>query len=157
MTFPFSRLAAAGLLLGCALPGGRPAAASQEKSRPPAQAEQASKSARFGAVKKSAAAYQEALDAHDLTAGGKLVGKTGAFRGTVVKVFEGQKGDILILNFDADYKKALTAVLKKPEFGRFPEMKQLLGQEVLVSGPFIEYQGRPEIVLTDAAQIRVVR
>ncbi len=116
----------------------------------------ASKTAKFEIISKTDPLYTSAIDAHDLSAANDKIGKEAAFRGTVSKVFESNKGGLLILNFDPDYKTALTAVLRRADFSKFPEMNLLLGKEIVVRGKFIDYQGRAEIVLTDAAQILIV-
>src|SRR5262249_37847907 len=101
--------------------------------------------------------YTGALDAHDLAGAYKKVGQTGAFKGTVSKIFEERDGDLMILDFDLDYKTALTAVLKSQDFQRFPDMKPLDGKEIVVSGSFVDYHGKAEIILTDPDQIKIVR
>lgn len=72
----------------------------------------ASKTAKFGTVDKDDAAYKDALDAHDLAGTLKLVGKEGSFRGTVSKFFEERDGDLIVFDFDPNYRTAITAVLK---------------------------------------------
>jgi len=117
----------------------------------------ASKTAKFGSVSKTDELYAGALDAHDLAGAYKKVGQTGAFKGIVSKIFEERDGDLMILDFDPDYKTALTAVLKNPDFPHFPDMKVLEGKEILVSGSFVDYRGKAEIMLTDPDQIKIVR
>ena len=117
----------------------------------------ASKSAKFETVAKTDKAYTSAIDAHDKAAAEKLVGKDGAFKGKVSKLFSPRGGSVLILNFDSDYKTALTAVLKKGEFSKFPDMSQLEGKEIVVTGKFSEFKGSTQIVLTDPKQISLVK
>jgi hypothetical protein len=117
----------------------------------------ASKTAKFASVSKTDEIYAGALDAHDLAGAYKKVGQSGAFKGTVSKIFEERDGDLMILDFDPDYRTALTAVLKNPEFPHFPDMKALEGKEIVVSGSFVDYRGKAEIVLTDPDQIKIVR
>jgi|ERR1043166_1448987 hypothetical protein len=116
----------------------------------------ASKSASFGTVAKSDKAYTSAIDAHDLKAAAKMIGHDGAFRGKVAKLYTPRGGSVVILNFDDDYKTALTAVLKRSDFSKFPDLSQLEGKNVVVSGTFDEFKGTPEIVLTDPKQIALV-
>ena len=123
----------------------------------PLQHSVASKTAKFGSVSKTDELYAGALDAHDLAGAYKKIGLTGAFKGAVSKVFEGRDGDLMILDFDPDYKTALTAVLKNPDFPRFPDMKALEGKEIIVSGSFVDYRGKAEIILTDPDQIKIVK
>ena len=123
----------------------------------PLQHTVASKTAKFGSVSKPDEIYASALDAHDLAGAYKKVGQAGAFKGTVSKIFEERDGDLMILDFDPDYRTALTAVLKNPDFPHFPDMKVLEGKEVVVSGSFVDYHGKAEIILTDPDQIKIVR
>src|SRR5258708_35118748 len=73
----------------------------------------ASKTAKFGTVDKDDAAYKNALDAHDLAGALKMVGKDGAFKGTVSKLYEERDGDMVVFDFDPNYRPALTAALGK--------------------------------------------
>jgi bisphosphoglycerate-independent phosphoglycerate mutase (AlkP superfamily) len=117
----------------------------------------ASKTAKFETVAKTDALYTGAIDAHDKVAAGKMIGKDGTFKGKVAKLFSPRGGSVLILNFDSDYKTALTAVLKKADFSKFPDMSQLEGKEIVVSGKFSDYKDSPQIVLSDLKQIAVIK
>lgn len=117
----------------------------------------ASKTARFETVDKDDAIYKSALDAHDLAGALKLVGQEGAFRGTVDKLFEERDGDLIVFDFDPNYKTALTALLKNASFPKFPVVRDLLGKEIVVSGKFVDYHGKAQIELTDPKQIKVVK
>ena len=117
----------------------------------------ASKKARFETVDKDDAVYKNALDAHDLAGALKLVGQEGAFRGTVDKLFEERDGDLIVFDFDPNYKTALTAVLKNPNFPKFPVVRDLKGKEIIVSGRFVDYHGKAQIELTDPKQIKLVK
>ena len=117
----------------------------------------ASKKAKFETVDKDDAIYKNALDAHDLTGALKLVGQDGAFKGTVDKLFEERDGDLIVFDFDPNYKTALTAVLKNPNFPKFPVVRDLKGKEIVVSGRFVDYHGKAQIELTDPMQIKLVK
>jgi len=117
----------------------------------------ASKTAKFGTVDKDDAAYKNALDAHDLAGTLKLVGKEGSFRGTVSKLFEERDGDLIVFDFDPNYRTAITAVLKNPDFPKFPDVKTLESKEIVVSGKFVDYHGKAQIELTDPKQIKIVK
>ena len=121
------------------------------------QSSAASKSAKFETAAKTDVVYTGALDAHDKQAAEKMIGKNGAFKGTVTKIFAPRGGNLVILNFDDNYKTAMTAVLKKSDFAKFPDVSTLVDQEVVVSGKFIDYKGSPEIELSDLKQIAVVK
>lgn len=120
------------------------------------QGDVASKTAKFGMISKTDETYKTALDAHALAAALKQTNKDGAFKGKVTQIFEPRGGAMAIMNFDTNYRNALTALLKKDGFDKFPALTNLLNQEVLVSGKFINYQGRAEIILTNATQIKLV-
>lgn len=120
------------------------------------QSDVASKTAVFGHVAKTAADYQSALEAHDLDAAMKQQDKAGAFKGTVTAIFEPRSGGLAIINFDADYRKAMSALLRGPDFTNFPDLKMLVDKEVLIDGKFAAYQGRSEVILTNVSQVKLV-
>ncbi|HWF18232.1 MAG TPA: hypothetical protein VG754_03150, partial [Verrucomicrobiae bacterium] len=117
------------------------------------QADLASTTAKFGSVAKTDDAYKSAIDAHALDDALKLAGKESAFKGMVTKIFEPR--NVALINFDADYHSAITAVVQGTNFSKFPALTNLVGKNVLVTGTFTNYQGRPEIVLTNAQQIKL--
>jgi hypothetical protein len=80
------------------------------------QSDVADKKATFATVAKTDKVYADAIDAHDLAKAKGLEGKSGAFKGTVAKVFVSNTGSVLILNFDNDYRTAVTAALRKGRF-----------------------------------------
>jgi hypothetical protein len=131
--------------------------APRAQTPPTTQSAIASPTATFGTIAKTDAAYTNALDAHDLAAGLKLADKEVAFKGTVARLFEPRSGTIAILNFDFQYKTAMTAVLRKENYGKFPALKSLIGKTVLVTGKITNYHDAPEIVLTRPDQIKVVK
>ena len=125
-----------------------------ETKRPAKQADVASATATFGKVAKTNEVYKSALDAHALEDALKMVAKEGAFKGTVAKLYEPR--GLVIVEFDENYKTALTAVLRTANFTNFPALTNLIGKEVLVTGKFIKYRESAEIVLTNPEQIKVV-
>ena len=126
----------------------------QEPAKP--QASVASKTAKFGSVKAGDGSVTKALKASDLAGAKKLVGKDGAFEGTVVKVFSPKTNGLVILNFDKNYKNALTAVLRVKNYADFPDMQTLKGKRVLISGKFEDYKGSTEIQLTKPDQVKLI-
>jgi len=116
----------------------------------------ASKTVKFGSVDKNDPAYKSALDAHDLAPAMKLVGSEGSFHGTVDKLYEEPDGDIVVFDFDPNYRTALTALLRNKDFPKFPVVRELKGKEILVSGKFVDYHGKAQIELTDPKQIKLV-
>ena len=73
------------------------------------------------------------------------------------KLYEERDGDMVVFEFDPNYRIALTAVLKNPAFPKFPDVKTLENKEIVVSGKFVDYHGKAQIELTDPAQIKVVK
>ena len=127
------------------------------KSEPAkAQASVASKTAKFGSVKAGDGSVTKALKASDLAGAKKLVGKEGIFEGTVAKVFSPSSNGVVILNFDKNYKNALTAVLRVKNYADFPDMQTLKGKHVLISGKFEDYKGSTEIQLTKPEQVKLI-
>ncbi|MFH0982337.1 MAG: endonuclease/exonuclease/phosphatase family protein [Planctomycetota bacterium] len=67
-------------------------------------------------------------------------------------------GTMCFLNFHADFRAHFTAVVKQESFDRFPEPPETLyaGKLVKITGTIIEYQGKPEIIVTGPEQVRIV-
>ncbi len=127
---------------------------SQKACDKPHQGDVASPTATFGKVAKTDDAYKTAVDAHALDEALKLVDKDGAFKGTVAKVFEPR--GLAIVEFDQNYKTALTAIVKGTNFTNFPALTNLVGKEVVVTGKFIKYRDSAEIVLDKPEQVKLV-
>ncbi|MCX6367853.1 MAG: hypothetical protein NTX57_14280 [Armatimonadetes bacterium] len=120
------------------------------------QASVASKTAKFDTVKRGDGSVKTALKATDLAGAKKLVGKDGAFEGVVVKVFSPRSNGLVILNFDKNYRNALTAVLRVKNYASFPDMQTLKGKHVLITGTFVDYKGSTEIQLTKSEQVKLI-
>ena len=120
------------------------------------QSELASKTAKFETVTAADTSVKGALDAHDLKAAAGMVGKSGSFTGTVTKTFSPRSGTVLILNFDSDYKTALTAVIKRADYGKFPDLTKLEGKKVLITGKFTDFHDATQIELSSADQIKLI-
>jgi len=137
-----------------------PSAAFQRSAKPPQdrkpQSDIAAKSA-FGTIPASSPELKKSLDSHDLAGAKKLIGKDGAFHGMVSKVFAPKSNALIILNFDPEFKKALVAVVKAEDFAKFPKLDALKDKHVLVRGRFIDYNGTPELALTNANQVKLVK
>jgi hypothetical protein len=109
-------------------------------------------------VAASSPAVKNALAATDLAGAQKMIGKTGAFQGTVTKVYSPSDHDLLILDFAKNYKEALTGFVGKSDMAQFTGLAAMVeGKRVLISGKFIAYHGNPEIVLTSPTQIVLVK
>ncbi len=145
------------LLVGLMTPQVASARTAQSASAAqPSQASVAAKSA-FGTITAKDADAAHALDAKDIAGAQKLIGKSGAFRGTVAEVYSPRSNGVVLVNFAKNHDDALTAVLMHDDYARFPDMQTLTGKQVLVSGTFTAYKGRPEIILTAPSQVHVVR
>jgi hypothetical protein len=121
------------------------------------QEESASKSATFTTVAATDKSVTGAVKATDLEGVKKLVGKPITFTGTVTKAFAPKGNNLVILNFAADYKTAVTAIVRQDSFSAFPLLATLEGKKVVVTGTVTEYQGRPEIELKTPSQIKLVK
>jgi len=126
------------------------------RPRYPAQQQMASASARFGTIARTAPLYKSAMDAHNLALAKRSLGKAARFRGVVSQVFQDPANQTLVVDFDPQYTRALTAVLTFRGYRSFPAMRTLQGREVVVSGPLIRYQDKIAVMLSQPAQIQVV-
>lgn len=111
-----------------------------------------------------------AADVIPFTDAPKFYNQTKTVEGTVVGTHCTEK--MCFLNFDKDYKKFLSAVIMSADFAKFSKAtgkdlkadmdKMYMGKKVQITGTLNEYKGksdttgRPQINLTDAANIKVV-
>jgi hypothetical protein len=65
---------------------------------------------------------------------------------------------VCYLNFDHNWKEYFTAVIFASDWPKFPSNpdKYYMGKKVQVSGTIKEYQGKPEVILKNPKQIKVV-
>lgn len=83
------------------------------------------------------------------------VGQTVTVAGTVSDVYVASRSGTTFLDMGGHYPdNAFTAVIFSRDAGKFPNVKALNGKRVAVTGPVRLYRGRPEIILTDAAQLK---
>ena len=120
----------------------------------PSQSKVAAKGA-FPTVK--AAAIKGAKPATDLAGAKKLVGKTATFVGTVDKVFETKSHGVVLLNFAKNYKSALIGAVDAKHFAAFPDLAQLKGKKITVTGKVVIFNGAPEVELEKAGAIKIVK
>lgn len=85
----------------------------------------------------------------------EYVGQTVTVVGRIAASYN--SGRACFLNFHEDYRRSFTAVIFKSAFAKFPANPEdyYLGKLVSVTGKVKEYQGRPEIILEEPAQITV--
>lgn len=132
--------------------------AGQEKSankERPSQASVASKGA-FGTVKASDAKVKGAKPATDLKAAKALTGKSGAFVGTVTKVFAPKSNSVVLLNFAQEYKTALVGAIDDQDFAKLPDLAKLKGKKVLLTGKVVDFKGQPQIQIDSPDDVRLV-
>jgi DNA/RNA endonuclease YhcR with UshA esterase domain/HKD family nuclease len=86
----------------------------------------------------------------------QYVGQEVTVQGQVVHTYD--SGKVTFLNFDEDYRNTLTIVLFPSIYDQFPEKPAVYfdGRLIQVSGPVKMYEGKPEIVVSDPAQIQVL-
>jgi micrococcal nuclease len=86
----------------------------------------------------------------------RYAGAVVAVRGRIVKTHD--TGKICFLNFDPDYRQHLSIVIFARDYPRFDGSPDTIYRdaEVEVVGRVGDYHGRPQIVVTDPGQIRVV-
>ena len=111
-----------------------------------------------------------AADAISFQDAPKFYNQTKTVEGAVVSTYCNDK--MCFLNFDKDFKKYLSAVIMASDFAKFTKAagkdvkadmdKMYMGKKVQVTGMLNEYKGkddktgRPQISLTDVANIKVV-
>ena len=121
----------------------------------PAQSTVAAKT-EFGTVAASDPAVTGALDAKALDDAKKQAGKTGAFQGTVTSAYSPKTHAFVALDFAPHYKEALTAQISPADYAKLPDLRQLAGKHVLVSGPFTLRGSTPQINVSSPDQIKIV-
>jgi hypothetical protein len=124
------------------------------RKKRPSQAQLAQKSS-FPSIASSQ--IKGAVSATDLAGAKKAEGKNATVVGTVTKVFAPGSGSIVLLNFAADYKKAVVGAIKASDFSKFPDLAALKGKKVALMGKMVIYKGSPEIELTTAGAIKLVK
>jgi hypothetical protein len=84
----------------------------------------------------------------------KHIGDTACVTGKVTHLSEGTSG-ITFLNFCADYRACPFSVVVFPrDLRHVGDVRQLAGREIEIHGQIREYDGRPEIILKEARQLR---
>jgi len=83
-------------------------------------------------------------------------GKNMTVEGIIVNTYN--SGRACFLNFHSDYKKYFSAVIFSSDFSKFPRSPEdfYLNKRVHVSGIIKQYQGKPEIILKDSSQIKII-
>ena len=126
------------------------------KKERPSQTSVASKTA-FATIKASDPKVKGAKSATDLQASKALVGKSGAFVGTVTKVFAPKSNSVVLLNFAQDYKSALVGAVDDQNFAKLPDLTKLKGKKVLLSGKVVDFKGQPQVQIDSPDDVRVIK
>ncbi len=86
----------------------------------------------------------------------KYAGQEITVEGDIVHTYD--SGKVTFLNFDEDYRNTLTLVIFPSLYDQFPQKPAdyFKGKQVRVTGQVKMYEGSPEIVIEDPAQIQVV-
>lgn len=134
--------------------GGQPVSSQTSSLEIPAFQEQTGNAA---AVQKegSSAAAAQGESCVSYADAGNFVGEGKCVFGKVEKVYTSSGGTIF-LDFCPDYKTCpFSAVIFKSDSVKFSDLKQYQGKTVEITGLVKTYQGRPEIILSDASQIKI--
>jgi DNA/RNA endonuclease YhcR with UshA esterase domain len=126
-----------------------------EKRQP--QSAVAAKQVTFGTLAAEDPKVKAATRADDLPAAKQLVGKSGSFQGTVVRVYAPSSNRVVLLDFAREYRTAVTAVVQAADFARFPDLTTVKGKRVLVTGKVSEFKGQPQIELTRPDDLKIVK
>jgi len=107
-------------------------------------------------LSKTALPPQDSAKRIDYTEAPNYVGEYACVSGKIDHVYTSKKGTIF-LNFCPDYKACpFNAVIFGSDAYKFPNPKQYEGQTLEITGLIKSYQGRPEIVLNDLGQIKIL-
>ena len=86
----------------------------------------------------------------------KYYGQKVSVEGKIVRTHH--SGKACFLNFHANWKKYLTAVIFARDFSKFPEHPEeyYYSKTVRITGIVKEYRRKPEIILRDPSQIEIL-
>lgn len=87
---------------------------------------------------------------------GNFVGEEKTVRGFVADVHQTKK--VKYLNFDDKYpNNSFTGVVFARSFNKFPDLQKYEGENVEITGEITLYNGKPQIILNDESQIRIIK
>lgn len=82
-------------------------------------------------------------------------GQSVTVEGTASEIHASPSGRVTFINIGGAYpNNPFTAVIFARDVAKFPNLASLDGRTVDVSGPVQLYKGKPEIIVTDAAQLK---
>jgi len=83
------------------------------------------------------------------------IGTNAIVTGTIIEVHKGSR--TVNLNFDKPFpNQPFSAVIFSEKTNLFPEVDKLKGKSVECSGKITEYRDRPQIVINNTNQLRVI-
>jgi len=99
-------------------------------------------------------AYGQQTKDYSAAEAAKHVGETATVTDKVANVFESKAGNIF-LNFGPRYpNQVFTAFIPKDSADQFPNVKELNGRTVSITGKIVLYKGKPEIVLDHPSKLK---
>jgi DNA/RNA endonuclease YhcR with UshA esterase domain len=86
------------------------------------------------------------------------IGQNVTVEDMVTEVHHAQSGKAIFTDMGGRYpNNTFTAVIFKDDFSKFPTVDTLAGKTIDVTGQIKEYRGRPEIILNDPGQIKIIK
>ncbi|MGQ9464489.1 MAG: thermonuclease family protein [bacterium] len=87
----------------------------------------------------------------------RYYGKIKTVEGVIVVT--NNTGKVCFLNFHKNWKRYLTAVIFASDFDKFPKNPEdyYLNRKVRITGLIKEYNGKPEIIVKNPAQIQIIK
>ena len=83
------------------------------------------------------------------------VGQNVTVEGAVSGVHHAASGSVTFIDMGGSYpNNTFTSIILKDDANKFPDVDTLNGKTIDVTGPIRLYQGRPEIILNDPAQLK---
>ncbi|MEJ0051715.1 MAG: hypothetical protein WDN02_11025 [Methylovirgula sp.] len=83
------------------------------------------------------------------------VGQAVTIEGIVSEVHVAQRSDTTFIDLGGEYpNEAFTGVIFSEDESKFPDVQNLTGKKVNISGTISLYKGRPEIILHSADQLK---
>jgi hypothetical protein len=99
---------------------------------------------------------EEVGECAGITDAASRVGKSGCVAGRVLRVYTSRAGNTF-LDFCPDYRSCpFTSVVFAADRKKFGDLGTLADRQVEIRGLIESYQGRPEIIIRDPEQIRVL-
>ncbi len=93
-------------------------------------------------------------DVIDYTEAKDFIGKEVTVRGKVARVVKPK--ETIFINFNKDWQNdPFTVVIFKDDISKFPDIYDIEGKMIYVSGKVQEFRGKAEIILKDPSQLKV--